>query len=105
MEISSLTSNNFENAVSKNSAVLIEFFSPRCAPCKTVSEIIGSLGNDFDDLTVGTVNIESERELAKSFGVLSVPTLIFFKDGQLIQRSVGLISKEKLVELINKCTL
>lgn len=105
METLSLTADSLDREVSRHGSVLIEFFSPSCAPCNTMSKIISSLKSTAGGVTVGTVNIASERELAERFGILSVPTLIFFKNGQLTHRSVGLISKEKLIELINENAL
>ena len=96
-----LNKDNFEQSIA-NGVALVDFWASWCGPCKMQLPIIEEFSGEMEGkATVGKVNVDEELELAQSFGIQSIPTLILFKDGKAIDVMVGLQSKEILVEKIN----
>ncbi len=101
MAIITLTKNNFEEEVShSDKPVLIDFWASWCGPCRMLSPVVDELADERSDIKVGKVNVDEEPELASRFGVMSIPTLLVMVGGQERNRSVGVIPKDKLVELL-----
>ena len=97
-----LNKNNFEQSIA-NGVALVDFWASWCGPCKMQLPIIEEFSGEMEGkATVGKVNVDEELELAQSFGIQSIPTLILFKDGKAVKKLVGLHSKESLYEEINK---
>jgi thioredoxin 1 len=83
--------------------VLVEFYSDSCIPCKQMSPILGDIEDDYEDrLRVCKVNVNFDEELAGQYEVMSSPTLLFFKDGQEVERVRGLVKKPELTELVER---
>ena len=96
-----LTSDNFDQA--KEGIALVDFWAPWCGPCRMLAPVIDELANDFDGKAkICKVNTDEQGDLAAEFGVRSIPTLIFFKNGEEIEREVGFLSKEKLEKIIEE---
>lgn len=101
MAIVTLTTSNFEQEVShSDKPVLIDFWASWCGPCRMLSPVVDELADERTDIKVGKVNVDEEPELASRFGVMSIPTLLVMVGGQERNRSVGVIPKDKLVELL-----
>ena len=102
MEIT-LTSNNFDSEVLKSSKpVLVDFWASWCGPCKMLAPIIEEIANEYSDIIkVGKVNVDDQRELAQKYDILSIPTVLLFKDGKITNKSIGFIPKEKIIEMFN----
>ena len=97
-----LNKDNFEQSISSGVA-LVDFWAEWCGPCKMQLPIIEEFSSEMDGkATVGKVNVDEELELAQSFGIQSIPTLILFKDGKPVKKLVGLHSKESLYEEVNQ---
>jgi thioredoxin 1 len=98
-----ITNLSFDEKVSSNSRpVLVDFWAEWCAPCRMLSPTIDQIADDYDGkVTVGKVNIDEEPELAQRFGVMSIPTLILFKDGSEVSRSVGVVGKDKIAAMVD----
>ena len=97
-----ITSQNFDNTVEKG-LVLVDFWASWCGPCMMLGPVVEQLAEELDGkVTVGRVNVDEEQELAVKFGVMSIPTLVLFKDGAEVTRSVGVVPKAKLLEMIEK---
>ncbi len=97
---------NFESdviEVSKTKPVLVDFFASWCGPCKMQAPIIDEVAEEMGDkASVGKLDTEQAQATAVKYGVMSIPTLILFKDGEVKETMVGMQSKEGLVEVINK---
>lgn len=98
-----LTSDNFEENVLKNDKpVLIDFWATWCGPCRMQSPIIDELDNEVTDVILAKVNVDEQPELASEYGIMSIPTILVFKDGKCISTNVGLQSKQQLLDIIKK---
>lgn len=97
-----LTTTNFEKEVLENKIpVLVDFYSSWCPPCKMLAPIIEELAKELKgEIKVGKLNIDQAREIAGKYGVMSIPTLILFKNGKEEKRIVGLRSKEEILKEI-----
>ncbi|RCX19693.1 thioredoxin [Fontibacillus phaseoli] len=103
MAIVNVSDQTFNNEVEGQGTVLVDFWAPWCGPCKMIAPILEDLANEVgDSVKIAKVNVDENPESASRFGVMSIPTLIFFKDGQPVDKVVGLNSKENLKNLIAK---
>ncbi len=100
MSVQKLNQNNFNNAIA-NGTALVDFYADWCGPCRMVSPIVNEIAEERRDITVGKVNVDDENTLAMKYGVMSIPTLIVFKDGKEAARIVGARPKAAiLAELV-----
>lgn len=101
MEID-LNKENFEQEVLKEEKlVLIDFWATWCGPCQMIAPVIESIAEENESLKVCKVNVDDEQELAIKYGVMSIPTLLFLKNGEPVKTVVGFHSKSELEEIIN----
>jgi len=92
---------NFENEVlNSDKTVLIDFYADWCGPCKMLSSIVEEFASENDNVKVVKIDTDVEQELAIQYGVMYLPTLIVIKDGKEVNRSVGLVSKSQIEELV-----
>lgn len=96
-----ITSGNFEELV-LNSAkpVLLDFWATWCGPCRMVAPVVEEIAAERDDILVGKVNVDEEMELAVKFGIISIPTLIVMKNGEVANKAVGLMPKAEILKLL-----
>ena len=100
MSVQKQNQNNFNNAIA-NGTALVDFYADWCGPCRMVSSIVDEITEERRDIIVGKVNVDDENALAMIYGVMSIPTLIVFKDGKEAARIVGARPKATiLAELV-----
>lgn len=102
MSVITITSKNFEEEVSKSDVpVLLDFWANWCGPCKMVSPIVDKVAEEVEGKAkVGKINVDEEQELARSFNIMSIPTLMVINNGKLVKQSVGVISKEEILDML-----
>ena len=101
MSAIALTKDNFEKEVlQSDKPVLVDFWAPWCGPCRMVSPIVDEIAGEIDHAKVGKVNVDEQSELAAQYGVMSIPTLIVFKNGKIAQQAVGARDKAGLLDLL-----
>ena len=101
MSAIALTKDNFEKEVlQSDKPVLVDFWAPWCGPCRMVSPIVDEIAGEIDYAKVGKVNVDEQSELAAQYGVMSIPTLIVFKNGKIAQQAGGARDKAGLLDLL-----
>ena len=99
--ITTVTKENFDQEVlMAKEPVLVDFWAAWCMPCKMLSPIVDQVASERSDVKVCKINIDDKGELAIRYGVMSIPTLIVFKNGEITNKSIGLISKEDILALL-----
>lgn len=101
MEIT-LTKDNFEDEVLKSEGpVLVDFWASWCGPCKMLAPTIAQIAEEYSGkIKVGKVNVDEEESLSREYGIVSIPTVILFKNGKPEKTSIGLVPKETLVSML-----
>lgn len=103
MEVLKITNENFKSEVLESSQkVLIDFYADWCGPCKMMGPVVEEVAQNHNDIKVVKINVDNAEDIAMKYQIMSIPTLVVLKDGQEVNRSIGLISKEKIEELIAK---
>ena len=99
-----ITKDNFDEMVLKSkSPVLVDFWAEWCTPCRMLSPVVDQVAQDYEGRAViGKINIDEEQELAGRYGVMSIPTLIVFKNGDIAEKSVGVVSKDKISAMLDE---
>ena len=104
MNITTITKDNFRQEVLQSSKpVLVDFWASWCVPCKMLAPTIQQIADEMPELKVCKINIDEEMSLATEYQIMSVPTLLFFKNGEVVKKSIGLISQDDLEGFINTC--
>ena len=97
-----ITSENFASLKTGNLPLVVDFWATWCGPCRMMAPIIEELANEYDGKgVVGKCDVEECEELAAEFGIRNIPTILFFKDGDVVDKIVGAQPKAKLIEKIN----
>ena len=101
MEPVTLMQENFQTEVlDAKGTVLVDFWAAWCGPCRMLSPVVDEVAAELPGVKVGKVNIDEQPDLAAQFDVMSIPTLVVFKDGKAVNQSVGVIPKEAILKMV-----
>lgn len=101
MAVIEITRDNFEQEVSEyKGTVLLDFWAAWCGPCRMLSPLVDEIAEERKDIKVGKVNVDDQMELAMTFKVVNIPTLVVIKGGKAVNRSVGAVPKEEILKLL-----
>ena len=98
--IKQVNSNEFNEEI-KSGVVFVDFFATWCGPCKMLSPIVDEVSNEIEDVKYLKVDVDEASDIASTYGIMSIPTLIIFKDGNVINKHTGMLSKSDLIDFIN----
>jgi thioredoxin 1 len=98
-----LNNDNFKETISQDKLVLVDFWAEWCGPCKALSPIIDELSQEMGEtMTVAKVDITENQDIAVEYGVRNIPTMLFFRNGEIVDKQVGAMPKSAIQEIINK---
>ena len=98
MSVITITKENFESEVlNSDKPVLVDFWATWCGPCRMVSPVVDEIAEERSDVKVGKINVDEQPELANRFGIMSIPTLMVFRDGKVADQAVG-VRPKNLIE-------
>ncbi len=101
MAVITVTNENFTAEVMESDKpVLLDFWASWCGPCRMVSPVVDEIAEERGDIKVGKVNVDEQGELAQKFGIMSIPTLLVFKEGKVENKAVGAMPKANILELL-----
>ncbi len=101
MSAININKNNFNSEVIlSDRPVLLDFWAPWCGPCRMVGPIVEEIAQERADVKVGKINVDEQPELAKQFGVMSIPTLVVMKDGKIKNQAIGARPKQQILSLL-----
>lgn len=101
MSVLDVTNSNFEEEVLKSKeTVLVDFYADWCGPCQMLSPIVDQIANERKDIKVCRINVDKEQDLAIKYDVMSIPTLVVIKNGEEVNRTVGLVDKNEILDMI-----
>lgn len=99
MEVT-ITAENFESLKNGELPLVVDFWATWCGPCRALGPVVSELAKEYDGkIVVGKCDVEENDDIAAAYGVMSVPTLLFFKNGEPVEKKVGALPKNKLKEL------
>lgn len=101
MSVITITSENFQKEVMESDKpVLLDFWASWCGPCRMLSPVIDQIGDERTDVKVGKVNVDEQPELASQFQVMSIPTLVVISEGEIVNKAMGVMPKQKVLDLL-----
>ena len=100
MSVLGINKENFEELVHSEKTVLIDFYADWCGPCRMVSPIVDEIAQEHPEYLVGKINVDDEPELAMKFGVISIPTLVVMKNGEIVDQQAGARPKAQILSML-----
>lgn len=95
------TNDNFKNLIASEKTTIVDFWAPWCGPCKTLGPILDTVAQENPDAQIVKVDVDENSDLSVEYGIRSIPTVFIFKSGELINKFVGVKSKEEITTLIS----
>ena len=100
MAIITVTKENFNEIKAESKTVLLDFYADWCGPCRMVGPIVHEIADERDDIVVGKINVDEQPELAMQFGVMSIPTLVVLKNGEVTNQAMGARPKAQILAML-----
>ncbi|MCI1722898.1 MAG: thioredoxin [Lachnospiraceae bacterium] len=101
MSVITITKDNFQQEIMESSqTVMLDFWASWCGPCRMLSPVIDEIAEERSDIKVGKVNVDEQPELARSFRIMSIPTVAVMKNGKVVRQSMGVRPKKQIEELL-----
>ena len=101
MSVLHINRESFEKIIAQDGkTVLVDFWAPWCGPCRMIAPVLEEVAKERPDVTVCKVDVDEERELALEYGVSSIPTLLVFRDGKVVNQSIGAMPKERILAML-----
>jgi thioredoxin 1 len=97
-----VTESSFDSVATRDGLVIVDFWSPWCSPCNMLNPVIKQLAEKNNDITIGKLNTIENGGAARRFGIDAIPTILFFKDGNLVKKILGYHSENVLQKMINE---
>lgn len=102
MAVLKFTSDNFDSEVlQSDKPVLVDLWATWCAPCRMQGPIVEKLADELSDVKIGKLDVDENSDIAEKYNVMSIPTLLVFKNGEVVQKAVGVHTREQLIDMIN----
>ena len=97
-----VTNTNFAEMLAGDKPLMVDFWATWCGPCRILSPTVDEIAEEYADrITVAKCNVDDAEEIAMQYRIMSIPTLLFFKGGEVVDKRVGVVSKEEIVSIIN----
>ena len=100
MSIINVTKENFDEIKAESKTVLLDFYADWCGPCRMVAPIVHEIADEREDVVVGKINVDEQPELAMQFGVMSIPTLVVLKNGEVTNQAMGARPKAQILAML-----
>jgi thioredoxin 1 len=97
-----ITDQNFDSTVKANPLVVVDCWAPWCGPCRMIGPVIDTLSEEQPDITFGKLNTDENLDISRKFQIMAIPTLLFFKNGELVDRITGVVPKGHIEGVIKK---
>ena len=97
-----ITNTNFQETIAGDKPLMVDFWATWCGPCRILSPTVDEIADEYADrITVAKCNVDDAEDIAMQFRIMSIPTLIFLKNGEVVDKRVGVVSKDEIVSIIN----
>ena len=100
MAVIAVTKENFNEIKAGTKTVLLDFYADWCGPCRMVAPIVHEIADEREDIVVGKINVDEQPELAQAFGVMSIPTLVVLKNGEVVNQAMGARPKAQILAML-----